>query len=218
MRYRPAIGEASLIYRSAGAYKLVMRALYGRHYAARMRTVAERVPVGSAVLELCCGPGTLYRRYLHGRVGSYIGIDVNDGFVKRLRRRGVDARVQNLASDTPLPEADVVILQASLYHFLPEPRPLIDRMLSAARDFVIISEPVRNLSSSTAPLVGRLGRHAADPGVGGHEQRFTEETLDRLMQAYRERIRESLLIPGGREKVYVLRARGRPRSGTAAGS
>jgi SAM-dependent methyltransferase len=150
--------STSLIYRSAGGYELLMRALYGRHYAARMRSVAGEVPSGASVVELCCGPGTLYLRYLKGRVGRYVGLDVNERFVGRLRRRGVDARVVDLAagSGETLPGADVVILQASLYHFLPAADPLVDRMLAAARDRVIVSEPIRNLASSGWPLVGAL--------------------------------------------------------------
>jgi SAM-dependent methyltransferase len=195
----------SLIYRTAGGYELLMRALYGRHYGSRMRAVADQVPAGATVLELCCGPGSLYLRYLHDRAGSYVGLDANEGFVARLRRRGVDARRLDLAADgNPLPAADVVIMQASLYHFLPDPSPIVDRMLAAASDRVIISEPVRNLASSELPLVGALGRRAADPGVGSHAQRFTERTLDELMARYRDRLIAALAIPGGREMVYVL--------------
>ena len=215
--------SASLVYRSAVGYEVLMRALYGRHYAARMRAVSEQVPDGASVLELCCGPGTLYLHYLRGRSSGYIGIDVNPGFVERLRRRGVDARRLDLAAaQDPLPGADVVILQASLYHFLPHPEGIIDRMLAAARDRVIVSEPVRNLASSENPLIARVGRRAADPGVGGHAQRFTEETLGVLMERYRERILRSFPIPGGREVVYVLTAAAPQgpagRSGTAGGS
>jgi SAM-dependent methyltransferase len=206
----------SLVYRSALGYELLMRALYGRHYAARMRAVADQVPDGASVLELCCGPGTLYLRHLRGRVSSYIGIDVNPGFVERLRARGVDARALDLAAgEDPLPRADAVILQASLYHFLPRPEAIIDRMLAAARDRVIVSEPVRNLASSANPVIARVGRHAADPGVGGHAQRFTEETLAGLMERYR--VLRSFPIPGGREMVYVLSAPP-DRSGTGGGS
>jgi SAM-dependent methyltransferase len=197
--------SASLIYRSAGGYELLMRALYGRNYAARMRAVAEQVPAGSSVLELCCGPGTLYLRHLRGRTNSYIGLDVNEGFVERLRRLGVDARQLDLTNqDEPLPKAEVALMQASLYHFLPDARQILQRMLAAAGDRVIISEPVRNLASSSLPAVGLLGRRAADPGVGGHAQRFTEATLDELMAYYRDRVLTSFPIPGGREKVYVL--------------
>jgi SAM-dependent methyltransferase len=220
----------SLVYRSALGYELLMRVLYGRHYAARMRAVAAQVPAGASVLELCCGPGTLYLRHLRGRTSAYIGIDVNAGFVGRLRRLGVDARRLDLAARTeePLPEADVVVLQAGLYHFLPHPERILDRMLAAAREAVIVSEPVRNLASSRNPLIARLGRRAADPGVGGHAERFTENSLETLMERHRERVVRSFPIPGGRETVYVLaapRAMGsnrcpRPadRSGTAAGS
>ena len=199
--------STSLVYRSALGYETLMRALYGRHYVARMRAVAEQVPAGASVLELCCGPGTLYLRHLRGRTTGYIGIDVNPRFVERLRRRGVDARALDLASaEDPLPGADVVILQASLYHFLRRPETMIDRMLAAAGDRVIVSEPVRNLASSENPLIARVGRRGADPGVGGHAQRFTAESLAALMERYRERILRSFPIPGGREMVYVLSA------------
>ncbi len=217
--------STSLVYRTAVGYELLMRLLYGRHYAGRMRAVAGEVPDGASVLELCCGPGTLYLRYLRARACGYIGIDVNPRFVERLNRRGVAAnRLDLAATDEPLPDADVVILQAGLYHFLPQPEPILDAMLAAARDRAIVSEPVRNLASSDLPLIGRIGRSAADPGVGGHAQRFTEATLEALMARYRERILKSFPIPGGRERVYVLSgapARSlRPvdRSGTAAGS
>jgi len=208
----------SLVYRSAAGYELLMRVLYGRHYSDRMRAVAEQVPDGASVLELCCGPGTMYLRHLSDRTGGYVGIDVNAGYVERLRRRGVDARRIDLASDEePLPSADVVILQASLYHFLAQPERIIDRMLAAARDRVIVAEPVRNLASSEVPVIARLGRRAADPGAGGHAQRFTEATLEDLMARYRERILRSFPIPGGRERVYVLSALP-DRSGTGGGS
>ena len=213
--------STSLIYRSAIGYELLIRGLYGRHYADRMRAIANEVPAGSSVLELCCGPATLYRRFLRGRTASYVGIDVNAGFVASLRRRGIDARERDLAADdSALPSADVVIIQASLYHFLPQPEPIVDLMLAAARDRAIVSEPVRNLASSDVPILGTIGRRAADPGTGGHAQRFDERSLDEFMNRYRARVLKEFAIPGGREQVYVLRGATRPpdhRSQTAVG-
>jgi SAM-dependent methyltransferase len=214
--------SVSLIYRSAVGYELLMRALYGRHYADRMRAIATEVPPGSSVLELCCGPATLYRRFLHGRTSRYLGVDVNPGFVAALRRRGVDALQLDLAAeDRPLPSADVVIIQASLYHFLPRAERVVDRMLAAARDRVIVSEPVRNLASSDVAIVRIVGRRASDPGTGGHARRFDDRSLDAFMARYRGQILKTFAIPGGRERVYVLEAsRCGPdrRSGTAVGS
>jgi SAM-dependent methyltransferase len=185
-----------------------MRLLYGRHGDDRLRAVAAEVPAHASVLELCCGPGTLYRRHLRARDVPYIGLDVNAGFVAALRAQGVDARQVDLSDpDVALPPADVAIIQASLYHFLPDASRVIDRMLAAARERVIISEPIRNLASSNLPIVSLLGRRAADPGVGGHAERFDEPMLDELFSPYSERLITSFQIPGGREKVYVLRAR-----------
>jgi SAM-dependent methyltransferase len=198
----------SLIYRSASGYELVMRALYGRHYVDRMRAVAEQVPDGASVLELCCGPGSLYTKFLRPRTSGYIGVDVNQRFVDRLRAKGIDARAQDLANpEEPLPAADVAVMQASLYHFLPDAGPIVDRMLAAASDRVIVSEPIRNLASSNLPIVSLLGSRAADPGTGGHQSRFTEETLSDLMARYESRLITTSLIPGGRERIYVLSAR-----------
>jgi hypothetical protein len=50
-----------------------------------------------------------------------------------------------------------------------------------------------------------LGRRAADPGGGHHERRFTAATLDELFAPYGELVLKAQLIPGGREKLYVLR-------------
>ncbi len=215
--------STSLIYRSALGYEALMRTLYGSHYDARMRAIAERVPDGAQVLELCCGPGTLYRRHLRGRVGGYIGLDLNYRFVARLRARGVDAREVDLASsEQSLPLADVAIIQASLYHFLPAADAVLQRMLTAARQRVIVAEPIRNLSSSRLGWLAALGRRGTDPGAGdGHEQRFDEASLDRLMAAYAEVTTAAFTIPGGREKVFVLDPGRVPapagRPGTAAG-
>ena len=86
------MSQSSLVYRNAAVYELVMRVLYGRHYAARMQAIAGEVPDGASVLELCCGPGTLYLRHLRGRTSRYVGLDLNARFVSRLRERMWDSR------------------------------------------------------------------------------------------------------------------------------
>jgi SAM-dependent methyltransferase len=196
----------SLLYRSPAAYELVMRALYRGAYRHRLSMVAAFVPAGATVLELCPGPGELYRRHLHARAGRYTAIDVNQGFLERLRRHGAEVIRRDLSTDAaPLPICDVAIMQASLYHFLPAAADMVERMLAAARARVIVAEPIRNLSSSRLAPVAWLGRRAADPGTGeGHAHRFDEAALDRLMARYARRTVAAIVIPGGREKIYVL--------------
>lgn len=199
--------KPNLIYRSGVAYELLMGVLYGRHYRDRLRVVAAEVPPGSAVVELCCGRGTLYTRYLRDSVSTYIGLEMDERFVAGLRRRGVDARLMDPCSTSePLPSADVAIIQACLHQFLPDPTHILDRMLAAARRSVIVSEPVRGLSGGSNPVSKLIRRPASDRKVGDAARRFTEETLDALFEGYHELLLKATLLPGGREKLYVLRA------------
>jgi hypothetical protein len=78
-------------------------------------------------------------------------------------------------------------------------------MLQCSQGEVIISEPIRNLSSSRSPLIAEAARRMTDPGSGNHTARFTELTLDDLMSRYEAQFARSFLIAGGREKVYILR-------------
>jgi len=194
----------SIIYRSASAYELAMLLLYGRHYASRYRAIAELIPPGSSALDLCCGPAHLYHHYLQSKRVQYTGLDVNANFIARLNRRGGCGKVWDLRSEEALPSADYVIMQASLYHFLPDPSPVVDRMLQAARKRVIIAEPIRNLATSDSRLFSLLGRLFTNPGVGEHSLRFTEASLAHFFSGYGSRVAESSTIAGGREHLYVL--------------
>jgi trans-aconitate methyltransferase len=196
----------SFIYRRPLIYEAVMLALYGRYYLARLQAVAELIPAGASVLDLCCGPGLLYRRYLRHKGNAYCGLDINPRFVAKLRSVAANARVWDLNSPEALPQADYVLMQASLYHFLPDPSTVVDRMLSAARTAVIIAEPVRNLAESRVPILSSLARRHTNAGLGAQTRRFTAETLEEFFARYRSRVTRTFPIPGGREKIYVLSA------------
>ena len=200
----------SLIYRSASMYELAMLLLYGRHYASRYRAISELIPDGSSVLDLCCGPALLYHRYLRAKSVQYTGLDINTKFIEQLIRRGVSAQLWDLRSADALPSADYVIMQASLYHFLPDASQVVDRMLQAARKRVIIAEPVRNLATSNSRLLSLLGRLFTNPGAGEHSLRFTEASLADFFSGYSSRVVESFTIAGGREQVNVLKAQMAP--------
>ena len=113
----------------------------------------------------------------------------------------------DVAGGVALPPADYVVMQASLYHFLPDPGPLVDRMLRAARCRVIIAEPVRNLATSGVPWVSRLARRQTDPGTGGAAERggrlgfrFTPQTMDEFFSRYHQPHRTHFLDSRGAGK------------------
>jgi hypothetical protein len=181
-----------------------MMGLYRQHFRSRYQAIADLIPVGGDVLELCCGPATLFRHYLRKKEVSYLGLDISDVFVSGLIRRQIPCKVWDLRTDQPLPAADYVVMQASLYHFLPDAYRMIDKMLAAARKRVIIAEPIRNLASARLPVVRYLARKLTDPGVGSQPRRFSEATLDELAERFPASCRRSFLSRGGREKILVF--------------
>jgi SAM-dependent methyltransferase len=201
----------SLVYRSATLYDLVMRLLYGRHHADRDRAIAALIPDRASVVDLCCGPGFLYERHLRRKGVDYLGLDINPGFIRRVERLGARAEIRDLRRDEPLPAADFVVMQASLYQFLPEVAPILARMRAAARTSVIVAEPIRNLATGQVPLVSAMARRMANPGPGRCPRRFDQRSLEAALgdPAWRT---HSAPIPGGREQIYVLRGTNRERS------
>jgi hypothetical protein len=149
----------------------------------------------------------LYTRYLKQKNIRYTGLDINPGFVERVIAKGGESAVWDMRKDKPLPEADYVIMQASLYHFLTNVTPLVDKLIAEARKNVFVTEPVKNLSDSPNKWVAWLAKHAANPGTHHQFHRFNETTLAKAFQPYHEKdlVEEVISIAGGREKLYVLK-------------
>lgn len=201
-----------LIYRSVALYETLMRCLHGRGYEERYRAVAEAVPAGAEVVELCAGHGRLYTACLREKGARYLGLDASETFVRHAARRGVPMRRHDLLSE-PIPPAEVVILHASLYQFMDQAAGLLRRMIDAASARVVVAEPVRNLSSSAFPPLAGLARRltrtsavASDPRPGS--ARFDETALRRLFADFPE-WEEARTRLHGREMIAVFRG-GRP--------
>lgn len=193
-----------LIYRSASFYQLTNRILYGRHHATRYRVIADLIPERSSVVDLCCGPAMLYHRYLKQKSIHYTGLDISPYFIDALNKRGGHGLLWDLRSAKPLPRADYLVIQGALYFFLPDPSPLIERMLAAVTKQVFIAEAIQNLSTSRFTLVSNVAKKMAGAVKGSHPPRFTEETLDKFFERYASKLTMSFKIPGGRDKVFVL--------------
>ncbi len=197
---------SSLIYQHRTAYQLLMRLLYGRHFAARYATIAAEVPTGSSVVDVCAGDGYLYLNYLRAKSVRYQALDISPQLVQWMQRHGIQAQQFDVWQDT-LPAADSVIMQASLYQFLPKAAPIVEKMLNAAYQRVIITEPVRNIASSDNPVLRWVGKRLTRPEKGGgvyHAQRFDQNSLMALAQQF-PAFERSCELPGGREMMIVLR-------------
>jgi hypothetical protein len=198
----------SLIYKNALIYESLMLVLYGPAYFDRYRELAELIPWGATVTDLCCGPATLFHRHLQQKQVRYTGLDINRKFTDDLAASGGTGIQWDMAQEKPLPEAEYVLMQASLYHFLPNPAVVVNRMLAAAQKKVIIAEPIRNMATSSNPLFAWMGQKLTNPGTGEQAHRFSERLLDQFFIPYQEQglVEDARLIAGGREKLYVLSA------------
>lgn len=188
-----------LLYRDGRVYRGVLRLLYGDALAARERVVASLVRPGAEVVDVCCGDGAIARRL---PATSYVGVDASEPFVRALSRRGVRAVRLDVARDE-LPRGDVVLMLGALYQFLPDADAVVERLVRAARERVVIAEPHRNLASSRRGWVRALARLATGSGDGSSPVRFTEDSLRALFARHgatevHETPRELIgVIPGG---------------------
>lgn len=197
---------SSLIYNHRTAYHVLMRLLYGRYFSARYVAIAAEVPIGSEVVDVCAGDGYLYLNYLRTRSVQYQALDISPHLVQWMQRHGIQARQFDVWQDE-LPAADIVIMQASLYQFLPDAAPVVEKMLRAARQRVVITEPIRNIASSENPVLRLAGKRLTRPEAGGGEyqaHRFDQTSLMALFRQFPafERSRE---LPGGREMLGLFR-------------
>jgi hypothetical protein len=199
--------DTPLIYRNVWLYGAVMRLLHGREYEGRYTALAAEVPPGCSVTELCAGDARLFRRHLQAKGVRFTGLDNSPHFVEAGRKRGLDFREADLRVD-PVPEADVVIIQASIHIFINQIDAVMDKLLAAARLKLLVAEPVRNMSSSPNPLLAFVGRTLTKPrGAGDYSGFRFDEASFRAFAEGRAELEKLTLCPGGREMIAVFRGR-----------
>lgn len=201
LRLRRELGlglfDKSPIFWNVGAYRL-SEWLLGADQKRPFDQVAQLVPSGASVTDLCCGPADLFTRHLARKGCSYIGLDFNGRFRQDMRRRGVDYRFIQLPDDR-IPASDVVVMCSSFYHFRECEDQLLERMRAAAKRKVIIAEPTSNLSNHRFRPLGRLANRLTAPGVGSHDFRHDSATFRQF--AERNGARELI---GGPETHHAI--------------
>ncbi|MBY0449691.1 MAG: class I SAM-dependent methyltransferase [Cyanobacteria bacterium] len=198
----------SLVYQYPWIYDFVMKLLYGpKGYKERYEAIYQWIPSNTKVCDVCCGPGTLFKKIMPIVQIDYIGVDLNAGFESSVQAMGGKFVEHNILEDSPLPEADVVVMQASLYHFLPDThavQTVIQKLFKAAKHRIIITEPVKNLSTSSVPLISWLAKRAANPGNGDALYRFNVDSLETVLAPFMAQLKHQATIASGREKLYVF--------------
>ncbi len=127
----------------------------------------------TSVLELCCGSGALARKI---NKSKYTGIDANPIFVDSLNRKGFNVTHGNVL-EMKWPAADTCVMVESLYHFLPDPSAIIEKMMAGSFRKVIISESIENVSHSRHTAVRKFTAWATRIDGKLFPHRYNEDSL-----------------------------------------
>ncbi len=189
-------------------YSLAVRLLFGKNFRNRYNAVAELIPDMAEVVDVCSGDCRLYLDFLRHKGVRYIGLDNSPEFISWATGKGISAKLFNILTDD-VPISDYVVMQSSLYQFIPRQRDIVEKLLCSSRKKVIISEPVRNLSASNISLLAKFSRYMTRPKYGGETylgKRFNKTGLTELFNSYAE-FEEAFLIPGGIEMIGIFRGK-----------
>jgi methionine biosynthesis protein MetW len=168
-----------LVYRSPALYRLAMR-LLDHGGSERRRMIADEVPAGASVVDLCCGDSAIAPLLL-AKGCSYLGLELNARFVESSRARGLDVRQWD-ARSFDVPPGDVICMLSSLYQFIPDERLIFTAMIEQASTKVIVSEPTENWASSSSRLLRAIAHRLTMVDGRAFPDRHTTETLDRLLE------------------------------------
>lgn len=178
--HRPHWLDWGPLYWSPWFYHAMMRGIRAKGERDQMMRLVAHEIGRSSVLDLCCGPGDLYRWIAHDR---YIGIDQNPVFVRSMRQSDIPVDLADILAGS-WPEAQVVVMIDSLYHFAGDLDALFSRMQDGTRERAIISEPIHNLMTRAhGPLQHGLAWMTRVQGQI-HTHRFTEEQLQAVFDRY----------------------------------
>ena len=200
-----------IIYSNRILYQIAIRLLYGRHFQDRYRALAGMIPGQSSVVELCCGDCYLLTHYLGAKQVNYLGLDKSSQFISPAQKRGINVRQFDVRVD-PIPAGDIIMMQGSLYQFIPFADQVIRRMLASARQKVLIAEPILNLATSANPILFAIRRLIVRFSWGANSasaRRFDRQSLLDLFRSF-ESFEDYLVIPGGRELIGIFRKKPAP--------
>jgi len=196
---------ASLVYYNKYIYNFSILLSYGRHYSDRMKKINSLIPENSSVLDICCGPCNIYYALKNKNI-RYFGLDYNQNFVNKARQEGIRAEVFDIYKDSfPNENFDCIIMQGSLYQFYENRFEIIEKMLEATSQFVIVSEPIKNLVDRIPAPLATVIKKLKDPGTGATPHSFTEKSFDETMNHFKKHVLATYDIGEGIEKLYLLK-------------
>lgn len=194
-------GKTSIVYSNIHLYRVVLNLLYAGTYRSRFEDVTRHLSGRVSVLELCFGD-IWVAKYCRERGIAWTGFDINESFVRSACKKGYNAFCTDVSSMDALPKNDITVIQGSLYHFHEEMSSLLAKIF-ASTDALLVSEPVRNISSSGG-AIGWLARRSADAGKGHEHFRYDADSLQALAAKQAPKFGCSYSVVGRKRDMTIL--------------
>ncbi len=166
----------SPIYWHPKIYEIVTKILYNKNYVKRYKEIGKEAK-DLEVLDLCCGDCKL-----SNFIRNYRGIDFNKNFVEAINKKNINIELRDISSQN-IPKSECIIMQGSLYQFIPNHEKIIKRILNESIKKAIISEPYINMASSKNRILAFIGKLFTKTSKM-HEKRFTKKELIVLFKKY----------------------------------
>ena len=184
----------SILYWHPYIYKFLMKLRFKKYFNERYEAINELIPAGSSVVDVCCGDSFLYS-FLKNKKIEYLGLDFNPSFIKNSIKQGINVKLFNIYED-PIPPADFVVIQASLYQFIPNHQKLLHKLYNSANKYLIITETIDSYGSSNNKFISFVGKILNNPGDGIKKERFTYLTFKKAIEPFKNKIENEISICG----------------------
>lgn len=193
----------SPIYWHPFLYQAAIKLSFGSRLKARYFNLQKHIPANSNLLELCMGDAFLYLNYLKQKNINYTCVDVNTAFINSAKKKGINCLQMNVETEE-IPKSDYILMQGSLYHFIPHQKQIIQKLLDACNKELIISENIKNLSNHNSALKSYLGKIISNAGYGQSKIKFTKSLLEETFSDFKSRIKIWEELPDNNEIIIVL--------------
>jgi SAM-dependent methyltransferase len=127
----------SPLYWSGYCYIAGIKLVHGQNHRLRYRYLSDLTD--ESVLDVGCGTAAL-ADHLSNK-SYYLGIDLNDRFIRFARKRGRNVMKQDALTFDRFSEFDVCVIMDLLHHIKPHHEKFLERVLRDVRKRVIICEP-----------------------------------------------------------------------------
>ncbi len=168
----------SPLYWSGHFYSAGIMLMHGRNLQQRYRYIASMT--GESVLDVGCGTGIL-ADYI-SKENSYLGIDLNEDFLRHARKKGRNVLKQDALTFDRFSEFDVCVIMDLLHHINPRHEEFLERVLKDVRKRVIICEPFE--VPRRHPIVKNLVRIMDDDGTNHPEEWMDKKSLREFYEGF----------------------------------